>query len=345
MRAFFLLATMFLVMTGPMLGTAAVAHADDYILRDGQWWRGGLPYNRSQVKVYTSPGCYYYRYDYYPAPIKVVEKITEKIIEKPVYPPAVAPKGWRQQLLEMAEARDKFEQAQSAATRDHKEYLEAIKALGLGRPQAVPYGYAYSTQASTYGAVQGSTVYGYSLSTVNDVLGDNQIGVWMQQAARAQQAAQATAEKGLGGIFGAIELEGSNRARVASILAKAEVLKSLDTPEAHTTTKVEVQGALPPNGLPPVPNAPQAPAADLQGLFGNKCAKCHSQQGTIQGKSDLFPQGVDLAQYPSFSYDQKKRVLETVLTGEMPKGGDPLTFEETGLIYADVLAARNAKQE
>jgi mono/diheme cytochrome c family protein len=336
MRAIFLLAIFCL----PGLATA-----DSYTYRDGYYWRGATAYTRAQNKVYTAPNCYYYRYDYYP--VKVIEKVVERVVEKPVYPPPAPQKGWRQQLLEMAEARDKYEQAQAAAARDHKEYIEAIKVLGLNKgPTANPYGYAYTQNVSAYGnAAQGNTVYGYSLSSVSDVLGDNQVGVWMQQAARAQQAAQVTAEKGLGGIFNAIDLEGSNRARVAQILAKAEVLKSLDTAETHTQTRVEVQGALPPGTIPPPPQAdPQAPT--LQNLFGAKCAKCHSQQGTIQGKTDLFPQGVDLGLYPNFTYEQKRRVLDAVLDGSMPKNGDPLSIEETGLIYADVLATKqSAKQD
>lgn len=340
--------TIFLLL---VLAAPATGRADGYVYRDGYYWQGAAAFSRSQVKVYTGPGCYYYRYDYHPVPVKVIEKITERIVEKPVYPPAVAvapPKGWREQLLDAALARDKAEQELKAKAQDHKEYIEAINALGLNRGIAIDFGYTYNTSTSTYGpnAAQGNTVYGYSLSSVSSVLGDNQVGVWMQQAARAQAAAQTTAEKGLGGILSAIDLEGSNRARVASILAKAEVLKSLDREEAHTQTRVEVQGALPPDGtLPPAPAVGKAEA--LGALFAAKCAACHSQQGTFKGVpgSTLFPQGVDLGLYSGFTFEQRKRVLEVVLDDSMPKGDDPLTYQEKALIMADVLSVEQAARK
>jgi mono/diheme cytochrome c family protein len=327
--------------------TPSLSLADGYIFRDGYYWLGSSPYTRTQSKVYTSPHCYYYKTSYakadYTPPVYVAPKVEIPYKPAEVYVPPTPQKGWRDKLLELKQAQLEFEQKQSAAERDHKEYLEAIEALGLGDKLEPSYsGYKISKLQTAYGAnaQQGNTAYGYSLSSVADVYGQNDVSVWMQQYGRAQTAAQNAADRGLDGMLQAINLEGDNRSRVATILAKAQLLSALDVPETTTQTTLEVQQSSTAGQQTPVVDAlAQAVGGDLDGMLKQRCYNCHSPQGAngVSGKSELFPNGVDLTQYAVFTLPQKKRTVESVLSGEMPKNGNGLSVEETGLLYADLL--------
>lgn len=314
---------------------------DGYTYRDGFWWKSDLPYSLKRTPVYDAyrHNCIkYYRnsFDraaYYKEPAKapvVVER--EKTIYKELQQVKPDDKDWRQKILEIAEKRD-----------EQKAYLEAINALGFSEIQQTPQRnvqstynpYAYRLNQTQYSfANQGNTVYGYSLGSLSNIYGDNQVGVWMQQYARGQQHAQDVAEKGLGGMLQAIELEGSNRARVATILAKAELLKSLDTPETFTKTQLESNGVNASVGsVGTQPNQPVFQAQNnlqgIQALFQQKCYNCHS--GTnIKG-------GVDLSQYGSFNTAQKTKVWESVKLGKMPEGGPPLTVQEMAIVLGSLI--------
>lgn len=317
---------------------------DGYTFRDGFWWKGETPHTLSRSKVWTSHCSYYYRNNFHPA------AVYHAPIAKPYVPPAKAdhaPKGWREKLLELKEAQVAFEQKQKNAARDHQEYMEAIKALGLDdHVDPVYSGYKLSKIQSVYApnAGQGNTVYGYSLNTVGDVYGQNDVSVWMQQYGRAQQQAQTVAEKGLDGMLEALKLEGDNRARVATILAKAQLLKSLDVAETRTQTTVEVQqtGTATAGDGSAINAQPFMAAGDgLYQMLKARCYNCHSPEGQngISGKSELFPSGVDLSKYDQFSLAQKQRTIQSVLSGEMPQGGNGLSVEEMGLLYADLLSS------
>lgn len=342
-------ALLWLVMLSPTFTLA-----DGYVFRDGYYWLGSVPYTRTQSKVWTSH-CNYYlknsyaKADYKPPAVYVPPKVEIPYKPAEVYIPPVPNKGWRDKLLELKEAQLAFEQKQKDAERDHKEYLEAIDALGLGGSVEPSYsGYKLSKIQSVYGpnAQQGNTVYGYSLSTVADVYGQNDVSVWMQQYGRAQAAAQTSAERGLDGMLQAINLEGDNRARVATIIAKAQLLQSLDVPETKTQTTLEVQQSSTGGQAPVVDALAQSTGADLGAMLSQRCYNCHSPDGAsgVSGKSELFPQGVDLTHYDEFSIQQKRRVVESVLSGEMPKNGNGLSVEETGLLYADLLNNVRAQQ-
>lgn len=323
---------------------------DGYTFRDGFYWKDSVPYTRTQSKVWTSHCNYYLRNSYSKANYQPpAVYVPPKIEVPPVYVPPTPQKGWRDKLLDLKQAQIEFQQKQDAATRDHKEYLEAIEALGLGDKLEPNYsGYKISKLQSVYGnAQQGNTAYGYSLSTVGDVYGENQVGVWMQQYGRAQAQAQSAAQNGLDGMLEAINIEGDNRARVATIIAKAQLLQSLDVPETKTQTTLEVQQAQTGGNAPVVDAFAQAGSDSLQQMLSQRCYSCHSPQGAngVSGKSELFPFGVDLTRYPEFTVAQKRRTVESVLSGEMPKGGNGLSVEETGLLYADLLnIVRTQKQ-
>ena len=217
---------------------------------------------------------------------------------------------WRQQLLKIAEERE-----------EHKEFIEAVESLGLGQESL-----QYAAQGYTPNAAQGNTVYGYSLNTITDLYGKNEVNVWMQQYARGQQAAQVSADKGLEGMLQAIKEEGYNRTRVAEIMAKIELLKSVDTPHVHQETTLQFNET-----------TPAQSSKSVRDLIASKCANCHSPSATkgVQGKSNLFPTGVDLSNYTNLSKSQKRRCIEVVLSGEMPKNKPPLNVDEVGLFYKE----------
>ena len=316
-----------------VLAYSASAFADSYAVglsidgytkqSDGYWWRGQAAYSLKRIPVYQGyTNCVaYYKNQWIPQ--AVIYK--EKVIEKPVYQAlekvTYTDKDWREKILDIAEKRD-----------EQKAFLEAVNALGFSEIQQTKkyqaqnnnsYGYRLNQSRYNY-APQGNTVYGYSVGSLAQVYGDNDVSLWMQQASRAQNAAQITAEKGLGGMLQAIELEGSNRARVATILAKAQLLKSLDAEETVTNTQVEVSGHS--TGSPVFQAQAQA---GLQGIFQQRCYSCHSGNKTDGG--------VDLTLWDQFQPQQQKQVWDQVSTGKMPKGGPALNLQEMSIVLGAIV--------
>lgn len=135
------------------------------------------------------------------------------------------PKDWKSDLVGMAKQRD-----------ENAAYIQALKAVGVEAPFPVPaggpppqgampagpgVGYGTNMNLSSYGA-NGSTLYGYTYSAVRDLYGDNNLGTLYQQAARLTQNAQTLAGQATTDFSDLVGREGTSRARVAEILAKAQ---------------------------------------------------------------------------------------------------------------------------
>lgn len=76
--------------------------------------------------------------------------------------------------------------------------------------------------------------------------------------------------------------------------------------------------------------------AALGSVFEKNCYECHSNQ-KAEGKSELFPDGVNLQNWLSYSAKQRNRVAEVVDSGKMPKDRPKLPFAERQVINAAAL--------
>ena len=325
-----------------------------YVLgSDGHWYLGNQAYRRAayKQKVLLNHCQYYWKTQYRFEPI--INNVRQK---------QASYKDWRERLLDIAATRDKYAQAARNSVIEHNEFLEAVKALNLeGHPGLhqnirYPQGYQQGYQqpysnhgeaSNNYGqqyvpnAQQGNTVYGYSYSSLASLYNQNDLSTLYQQIGRNAKAAAELTSHAHQSTVQLAEIEGTNKARIAMILAKAELLKAAAEPEAHFKAKLQVYGTAPlrgiqSGGLPLSSQTPQQVAGSLRELLATKCYSCHSG-GRIEGTSQVFPQGADLTQYATFAPEQKHAVLQATLNGSMPKEGEPLTVEEMGLFYADWL--------
>ena len=252
------------------------AWADDgYTYRDGYYWRDGHAYKREQHWVagstyyscgqwYQNPGHWAWKYVEYPVAHKEVYK-----------EPAVSHKDpdWRNRLLDIAAARDKAEAETRKGAYEQKYFLDAVNALGLtgnfrweGYGAAPPYpaggvglaaGYGHAgaallplnglyTQSSTYQlggyGVNASTVYGTSAKYLADAYGDTNLNQLYQQANRLAENAQKLGGQATTEFNSLVQQEGTNKARVAETIARAQALRllaeALDGP-AKTFTQTQ----------------------------------------------------------------------------------------------------------
>lgn len=345
---------------------AASATASDYVFRDGYYWRGSQAYTRYSQPTYSyHNGCRYQTTSYYYTPVDHKEPVKEtyKAPEKPTLP-SVTDENWRAKLLEFAGQRDKWRADLKASALEHNEFMEAVKVLGLEgydgeyvpRYATSPYGFGstggYGVKTSGYGgyntykkefyfnplADQGNTVYGYSYSNLADVYGATDLQALYQQASRLTENAQSLAGNANSGFQSLVDKEGDARARVAAILAKAQLLRSLDVPEKTVETRTQSFSAgNTAQSQAVIDRMQHGGAADLQSVITKNCVTCHSAS-TPQGKSELFPDGVNMEAYAGFTYPQRQQVLLSVLQGKMPKNGTPLGVSDLALFVGDVQA-------
>jgi hypothetical protein len=353
---------------------------DGYTYRDGYFYLNGCAYTRSKVTwteyVCNYYGCYYqpyYRWEYHKV---VAPSYSTYTPPTPSYTP---PTDWKTRLLDIAAERDKYEGKIRLQSLDSQAYLSAVKALGLegnfhwqnyGLAPAFPFGYSSPYAASSpnlnSAGANASTLYGYSYNTVKDIYGDTNLGVLYQQSARLTQNAQSLAGQASTDFSGLVSQEGSNRARVAEIIAQGQAARAaLEAAKAQPSTRQESRvfsfrvttgsdGAQ--QLIPVTPNgqsqqSTQTPQSTQQGqrvqgqedssnspasgndLFtrvaATRCAACHAGKDK-QGKFDIW-------EYPQMPIKERSKVWERITNKDpnkrMPKGengtpGEPLTDEE-----------------
>ncbi len=316
---------------------AATAGASDtYVYKSGYWVANGNAYTRT---LYQAPG--YWSCGYYYQPVATYQYVYSHAYVAPaatVYPTA-KDTGWRSRLLDLAGQRDKAQALLNKEALEQKNYIEAINALGLNGilANAYPYAAAYtpgagyaSLQLSSQG-VQGSTVFGYSTSSLANLYGANDLTVLYQQANRLAASAQASGAAATKDFASLVSQEGDNRARVAEILAKGQVtqeyLRALNGPPTSTTKTATFTVGAGPDGqiqVQPVPGQqpmqPTASAFDLKAWQSSaaRCLTCHSGKRT-EG-------GFDVTQYPSLTPEQKLSVFGRLVHPDdakrMPRGTD-----------------------
>lgn len=258
------------------------------------------------------------------------------------------PPNWKSQLLELAKAREEY-----------KEFNDALKSMGLtgttsgfSQPNFSNYTNA-NANLGTYGA-NGSTIYGYSYSTVKDLYGSTDLNTLFQQAQRLAQNAQTLGSQATQDFQTAVSQEGNNRSRVAEILAKGQAAsQALQSAQGNgitttsTTTQFKIDNGKQiqstTNQTVPRQQQTQAASATQQGqaritpefaqLATIKCLKCHgADKNKIEGKFDV-------RNYPDMSVSDKEKVWQRLMTKDegqlMPKGGPPLTAEEKRVFFTN----------
>jgi hypothetical protein len=356
---------------------------DGYTFNNGYWYRGSTPHYAHantgyyNVPYYNNYGGYYYvqqPYTYY-----TYEQAYPAQASAPAAP--TYSKGWQGQLLDIAAARDKVEGELRKNALDQQAYATALQTLGLAgnfrwqnygaspvppAPGASP-GMAYPStgQAPYAAAATGNTLYGYTYSSVKDLYGDTNLGSLYQQAARLTQNAQTLAGQANGDFSTLVQTEGSNRSRVAEILAQAQAAAQAlqaaqPQPSQHTESRTfsfrtetaadgstqlvpipvqpgqqAQQGAYSQQGQPQAlqsQQASQANGTDFTALMQNRCASCHSGQ-SAKG-------GFEVGSYATMPLAEKAKRVWPLLTHpdpgkRMPKGdkAQRLTPEELRQFY------------
>lgn len=304
-----------------LIGLIATIHADDgYVFRNGYYYYGNeaQAYYRSLITVpgYYSYGAYYPGYSYY--------KYYPYTPSNPVAPaPAL---DWRSRTLDIAKIQVQYNAKREAEILEQKNYLEAIKALGLqgiGHSQGYgtipPYvvdGHYQSTYLSGYGA-NASTVYGYNAyanANSNDFLAQ-----LFQMANQQTINSQALTDKAQTGFQTLINQEGANRAKVAEIMAKSQMvvamLKSLEGPPSALTQgysfKISQDKGLQVDSGGVAADVKAKLAEQFKALVTAKCAECHSPTNK-KGGFDVFT-------YTALSPDAKQIVWDRLTTQDPAK--------------------------
>lgn len=310
-------------------------NGDGYTYHDGYWYWGEQAYTRTLIQPsgYWSYGCYhpgraYYQYSAYTAPV-----VTYKTPE------------WRTRLLELATARDRREGLIRQNAFEHQYFLEAIKTLGLegnfrwNGYGMTPPGYSgdiYRQQTTSYGA-NASTIYGYSYNTIASLYGDTNLNQLYLQAAQLAEGSQNLTREAVAGHQNLVGLEGSNRARVAEILAKAQMASQIIS-SLQATPTIETKGfsfkVVPGGGIEKVEEGVDAKTKEgLVEQFAvvarESCASCHSGK-KLEGKFDI-------TNYLNMSPREKEKVWQRLTDPDpkrrMPKDADPLPPEKLRLFF------------
>lgn len=329
--------------------SAGSVDINGYVWQGGYWVKDGYQYTRTlyQNPGYWYNGCYFqgsyhYRYTLYSAP--QVAYVAPKV-------PTYSDPDWRAQLLNIAAARDKQEGEIRKAAFEQQYFTEAVKALGLegnfrwnGYGTVPPYlsnGYGampfanglYQMQGHYNFGVNGSTQYGYS--SIANLYGDTDLNQLFLQAAQLTQNAQKLSGEATSNFQGLVGQEGSNRAKVAEILAKGqvarEVISALTSSDFKSFSfKISPVGMIEKDDSKVDAGTKAVLRQQWGDLAAAKCASCHSGNKT-EGKFDI-------GNYLSMSQQEKQdRVWSRLTTDDptrrMPKDGPKLTSEELRLFF------------
>lgn len=283
-----------------LLMLASFVRANGYVLQsDGYYYNAGVAYSRSYVAgyYYYSGGCKYWQPGYYNySAVQVVK-------------PAANPNDWRQEIAKAA--RERLE---------HQNFLESLRFAGLDAKPGLASGYnAYgSLQIGNYG-VSGSTLYGYSLSTLADLYGKDDIAALFQQAARLTENAQGLAGQANQGFNERLGQESASRARVAEIVALGQLLGQMRA----SKTEAKLEFKIGPDGKPELLPPPQeGDVFKRWNAQAQQCAQCHFGADKANLKA-----GFDISTWPGLPSEKKMEyTIKHLLTKDpakmMPRTAD-----------------------
>jgi mono/diheme cytochrome c family protein len=308
-------------------------NGDSYIYQgNGVWSLDGSSYTRAlyQQAAYSSYGVYYpakmfYRYSPYTPPACLHAGVQSTPAYTPPALPSYSDPGWKSKILDIASAMDR-------EAHDHAAYLQAINALGLQRNfpgyGTMPYQQGYggygglSGTVTNYGATA-NTQYGYSYNTIAQLYGDTNLSALYQQAGQLADRSLTLGGQANSGFQTLVGAEGGNRARVAEILARGQMIReigsALNAPGELKgySFKFSSGGNVERIPEPNVePEAKTANGAAFASVFAARCASCHSGAN---------PKGKFTADsYLSAPVGTKQKVWQLLVTDDpktmMPQG-------------------------
>lgn len=221
----------------------------------------------------------------------------------------------------------------------------SINPIGsINTDNSTTHSYTYNI---TYGQLPvntgAGTLYGYSYASVADVYGNTDIGALYNQAIRLAGDANAYADKANTNAMSLVAQAGRERAKVAEILAKGQVIAQANAsaaalaasvspgPEVAPSSHTVVQG----NGQTVVNKDPAPVAAGaVQKIFNEKCVRCH-RTGKEAG-------GLNLEDASRLDATQVQKVLARTTSADpsmrMPKSdgngaAESLSIEEIGTLF------------
>jgi len=313
--------------------TASASASDGYVsgsgyshnTTDGLWYRDGNAYERYRATC-SRDGCCGKRVEYACWKYRRVIKHTDP--------------DWREKLLDIAGQRDRHEAAERKSLREQIAFERSINALGIqGNFKIEGYGQrAFGFGGATGyapNAQQGTTAYGYSKTT--DIYNNAGLGVLYNQLGNAQQRAFQLTERVFDGTTNLAAHEGTHRARVATILANAEVARSVTDGQKKVIDAARPQGATVTETLNGT-GTENSMSFTLPEVINARCASCHNAvRHEAASGSALFPDGADITKWDTWTLQQKERAAQLVESGDMPKSDDgeaePLGWDESSLFY------------
>lgn len=321
---------------------ASSLSASEYTFSNGYWWSGGKAFTRSTVSSYDSRGCLVHSYQYTPyvAPAASATNITHETPD------------WRTKLLEIAEQQKKSEAKLRQSAEDHAEYMQAIKALGLGGSGS---GYTTVQSVDAYGysqrsAPQGSTVYGYN--EISDIYGNVDLGELYQSAIRLAEGSNRYGAEATSGAQKLIDQFGdraqgllSQQLAIAEINAKTAGVTNAaraigDAIKAESRLHLEKRTEKTPQPPQPQPHTGGSPILDepaakvnesfdnLTALVNAKCFTCHGGKTTEAG--------LNLTDLSKLDDKAVEKVLARVTSANPEKRmppGKPLSPDELRLFF------------
>lgn len=315
---------------------------------------GTKPYFRltQYTQGYWSCGRYYYGTPYY------------SYIEAPVYSGTSTVNykdpGWKTKLLEIKEQQNKVSGQILKDAIEYQQFMEATKAFGLQGPgfglngyATIPpnvlgggvlpaYGSGYNVAGTVQFGANANTQYGYTLQAVSGLYGDLNVNQIYQQAAQLTQQAQTLGGQANTQFQALVGQAGSDKARLAEILAKGQVatqvIQALAAPSTLQTSSFKF--SISPTGMIQRDDSgvdqPTKTAIDVawQQVAGQRCAACHDPAKVQGGKPKG---GFDITKYPAMTIEEKNAVWGAITNQDakkrMPLAADggpgvPLTQEE-----------------
>lgn len=235
--------------------------------------------------------------------------------------PAVTEKDWRGKVIDALYAKDKL-------AKESADYALALQALGS--PAAAAYAPVAAQGATTYGEF---TRGGYSANPLQAYQQTN-LETLFALSNRQVENAQNLSGQAQQGFLQAVKLTADGNERVASILAKVELLKAAEPPEfkrigSETRTQSGVSG----QSATVYGNAgPQAAQQKLAAVIANRCTSCHNEKES-QG-------GLNMQNFFNFDAATKAAVRKAITESDPAKRmplaregggfgpGTPLEFSE-----------------
>lgn len=296
-----------------------------YVFNSGFWWRGNVAYRR--VRAFrTCSSC---------APAFVYQRAPAVVVNNKVV--TVNTPDWKIELIKY-----------NAKISDTQAFLQAIGSINPG------YG-----ARSSYGSVQGNSIYGYKRETVASAYGDYNPSVLGQSAYRLSDAVRSdSADLVAAYVNGTLELLGKDnegRASAASIIAAGQAIAAARSgAQVKQTTTVQQPATIQqsygtqpaqPGGLAPV--MPPARENDQQPLprpgperaigalpaSAVRCAGCHARGQEAKGGGFVLleanGQARKLNALELLALQEKARLEPDDPKSMPPPGkGTPLTNEE-----------------